>query len=180
MADDDALLDALAQIRERGAIGEASLLDAVAHADHFVALIPPGTERLADLGAGGGLPGLVIAWRRPEIRTVLIERRSTRADLLRRAVSALGLGGSVEIVGADVRAVAIDRGRVFDVVTARSFAAPAITAAHAASLLRPPTGIALISDPPLPDPERWSPAVLVPFGLVDDGLRGGIRRLRCR
>jgi len=63
MADDAPLLAALAVIQARGAIGERALVEAVAHADRFVALIPPDARTLVDLGSGGGLPALVIAWR---------------------------------------------------------------------------------------------------------------------
>ena len=66
--DDRPLIAALEDIRTRGAIGEASIVDAIAHADRFAALVPDEAIRLADLGSGGGLPGLVIGWRRPELR----------------------------------------------------------------------------------------------------------------
>ena len=56
MTDDTALLAALAVIQARGAIGERSLIDAVAHADRFVDLIPAGRRSVVDLGSGGGLP----------------------------------------------------------------------------------------------------------------------------
>ncbi|MEO5898912.1 MAG: RsmG family class I SAM-dependent methyltransferase [Ilumatobacteraceae bacterium] len=177
MTDDTRLLDALEGIRQRGAIGETSLVAAVAHAEQFVGLIPSNIRDLADLGSGGGLPGLVIAWRAPSLEVLLIERRATRADLLRRAVSALGMAARVHVVTADVRTVAQARGHVFDVVTARSFAAPAVTAAHAASLLRFPGGVALISEPPSPDAARWPVDMLASHGLVDDGVHAGIRRL---
>ncbi|MEO7371848.1 MAG: RsmG family class I SAM-dependent methyltransferase, partial [Ilumatobacteraceae bacterium] len=93
MADDASLIAALAVIQARGAIGERSLAEAVAHADRFVDLIPEGPHSLVDLGSGGGLPALVVAWRRADLLVTMIERRASRADLLRRAVIAMGLVG---------------------------------------------------------------------------------------
>ena len=63
---DAALRAALHEIRERGAIGTTDIDAAIAHAEQFVDVLPPGPGALADLGSGGGLPGLVIAVRRPD------------------------------------------------------------------------------------------------------------------
>ena len=76
MADDSPLVAALAVIQARGAIGERSLDDAIAHADRFVDLVPEGPLSLVDLGSGGGLPALVIAWRRPDVWVTMVERRA--------------------------------------------------------------------------------------------------------
>jgi 16S rRNA G527 N7-methylase RsmG len=176
MTDDAALLAALAVIRERGAIGEASLIDAVAHADRFVAGIPAGAANLVDLGSGGGLPGLVIAWRRPHLAVTLVERRESRADLLRRAVSTLELQGSVTVAATDVRDLAVAVGPVFDVVTARSFADPAATIAAVVQLLAP-GGVALISEPPVDRAATWAAALSHADSLRDGGVEQGIRRL---
>ena len=171
---DPALLAALSTIRDRGPIGEASLDAAIEHADQYVAVLPAGAVELADLGSGGGLPGLVIAVRRPELRITLVERRATRADLLRRAVSALGLSERVFVLAADVSQVAAERPRSFDVVTARSFAAPPITARWAGELLRS-GGRLIVSEPPADDPSRWPAPLLAACELVDEGRSAGVR-----
>ena len=44
MADDDRLIEILGEIRARGAIGEASLEEAVAHAEQYVAALPEDFE----------------------------------------------------------------------------------------------------------------------------------------
>ena len=105
MTDDGPLLAALEVIRARGAIGERSLPAAVAHADRFVALIPGAVRSLVDLGSGGGLPALVICWRRPDLMVTMVERRATRADLLRRAIASLGVGERCTVLTADVGTV---------------------------------------------------------------------------
>ncbi|MEO5724498.1 MAG: RsmG family class I SAM-dependent methyltransferase, partial [Ilumatobacteraceae bacterium] len=78
-ASDGPLLEALEVIRRRGGIGEASLIEAVAHADRFVDALPLDASTLVDLGSGGGLPALVIAWRRPDIHISMVERRVSRS-----------------------------------------------------------------------------------------------------
>lgn len=174
---DQALLAALSTIRDRGPIGEASLEAAVAHANQYVAAIPPAAVDLVDLGSGGGLPGLVIAVRRPDLRIVLVERRATRADLLRRAVAGLGLGAQVTVVADDVSVVARTRGHAFDIVTARSFAAPPITLRWAGELLRT-GGVLIVSEPPVDDPGRWPVAAVASSGLSDEGRTDGLRLFR--
>ena len=165
----------LAGLQDRGAIGTTSLDDAVAHAERYVALLPHGPASVADLGSGGGLPGLVIAVRRPDLLMVLVERRLARADQLRRAVSALGLDDRVSVHADDVRSLAATRPQGFDIVTARSFAAPPVTARWAGRLLRS-GGVLLVSEPPVVDDTRWPADVLHAAGLADSGVVDGVRR----
>lgn len=175
---DAALLAALSAIQARGAIGEASLEHAIAHADRFVVALPSSVRTLADLGSGGGLPGLVIAVRRSALSITLVERRHSRADLLSRALHALELTDRVSVLADDVRVLAERSPRMFDAVTARSFAAPAITARWAGLLLRS-GGVLVVSEPPPSESEdpadRWPQAVLAAAGLVDQGRDQGVR-----
>jgi 16S rRNA (guanine527-N7)-methyltransferase len=185
MADLDPLLHVLAVNRDHGSVGEQSLADAIAHAEHFVAALPPPAGeapdrvplRLADLGSGGGLPGLVIAVRRPDLMVTLIERRTNRADQLRRSVRTLDLDRRVVVCADDVRAVMRREAATFDVVTARSFAAPAITANTASVLLRD-GGLLIVSEPPTDGGERWPTDLLQAAQLADQGKRAGVRVLQ--
>lgn len=177
MSDDDALLAALTAIAERGAIGERSLPVAVAHADRFAGAVPPTAQRLVDLGSGGGLPGLVVAVRCPWLQVTLVERRARRADLLRRAVASLSLGSRVVVVGEDVKVVAVTDPHGFDVVTARSFAAPVITLRWAGELLAV-GGLLVVSEPPEEIGDRWPAEAVAAAGLTDLGREQGIRRFR--
>ena len=163
-------------IQARGAIGERSLAGAVSHADRFVELIPAGGRSLVDLGSGGGLPALVIAWRRADVTVTMVERRATRADLLRRALTSLGLGERTQVLIADVAAVADKSPQAFDVVTARSFADVATTA-RSIHMLLARKGVGLVSEPPMDRAEAWTSALAGLPGLHDDGVYQRIRRL---
>jgi 16S rRNA G527 N7-methylase RsmG len=174
---DTALLAALTSIQARGAIGEASLELAIAHADQFVVALPSSAQTLADLGSGGGLPGLVIAWRRPDLIVTLVERRHSRADLLSRAVRSLQMASRVTVIADDVRTLAATAAGTFDAVTARSFAAPPITAQWAGILLHS-GGLLVVSEPPDDDPLRWPETLLTAHGLTDLGREQGVRRFQ--
>ena len=56
---------------------------------------PASAGTVVDLGSGGGVPGLVIARARPDLRVVLVDRRSSRTDHLSRLVRRLGLDDRV-------------------------------------------------------------------------------------
>ena len=100
-------------------------------------LVPEGS-RVADLGSGAGLPGLVLALARPDLEVTLIEPMGRRTDFLEEACAAL-----------DAVNVTVVRGRAedwggperFDVVTARALA-------------------------PLPKLLTWAMPLVAPGGMV--------------
>lgn len=57
-------------------------------------------DRWIDVGSGAGLPGLVLALGVPEGRGTLLEATGKKAEFLRRAVAALGVGSRVGVVQA--------------------------------------------------------------------------------
>lgn len=81
-------------------------------------LVPEGA-RVVDIGSGAGLPGLVLAVRRPDVEVTLLEPLLRRTTFLELAVTELGLDH-----------VTVQRGRAedahgkqwFDVVTSRAVA----------------------------------------------------------
>lgn len=93
--------------------------------------------RVADLGAGGGFPGLPMRIVDPSLRLTLIESHGRRCDFMREVVAALGLDG-VDVV----QARAEDAGRdpalraAFDLVVARALAAVRVLAEYGVPLLR--------------------------------------------
>ncbi|MFJ2978775.1 16S rRNA (guanine(527)-N(7))-methyltransferase RsmG [Curtobacterium sp. NPDC087082] len=76
--------------------------------------------RVADVGSGAGLPGLVLAIARPDVHLTLIEPMERRVDWLTSEASRLGLD-NVEVVRARAEDVADDI--VVDQVTARAVSA---------------------------------------------------------
>lgn len=169
---DDRLLRVLGEVQRRGAIGRGPLVDSIAHARQFVDALPVEPGVLIDLGSGGGLPGLVIAASVPNWVLHLIERRTKRADLLRYAVSALGVDDRVTVHACDVDDVGPGLHGCADVVTARSFASLGEVLLAARPLLCP-TGRVIISDPP-GGIRRLSGATPVDLGFFDAGRRGGV------
>ncbi len=82
-------------------------------------VVPHGVA-LADVGSGAGLPGLVLAIARPDLRITLVEPLLRRTRFLEEAVDLLGLQAQVEVLRG--RAEEVPGGRMFDVVTARAVA----------------------------------------------------------
>jgi 16S rRNA (guanine527-N7)-methyltransferase len=60
-------------------------------------LIPQGA-RIVDVGSGAGLPGLVLAIRRPDLRVDLVDPLQRRIAFLGEAVHRLGLDDTVRVV----------------------------------------------------------------------------------
>lgn len=166
MPDDSQLLTVLESLRQRGAIGEVSLDGAIEHATAFVAALPPSCRTIVDLGSGGGLPGLVIAVRRPDVTMVLTDRRERRMDLLRLACAQLGVSERVSVETADVTRLGRDPrfAERFDVVTARAFGEPMWTLECARRFVRP-GGTIIVSEPPATAAERWPIASIAALQL---------------
>lgn len=105
-------------------------------ADTLVALDVPAVRdarRIADLGAGAGIPGLVLAAVLPTAQVALVESVGRKCRFLERAVAALGLR-NVEVVNA--RAEAWPAGiEAHDLVTARAVAPLTALVEYAAPLL---------------------------------------------
>ncbi len=81
-------------------------------------LIPQGAS-LFDIGSGAGLPGIVIALARPDLKVTLIEPLERRVEFLNEAVAAIAAGGvEIEVI----RGRAQDVKKSADFVTARAVA----------------------------------------------------------
>ena len=100
--------------REVPRLWERHLLNCAVLAD----AIPEGSV-VCDLGSGAGLPGLVLAIARPDLRVTLVEPLLRRTTFLDEVVTDLGLG-SVEVLRG--RAEDLHGERTFDVVTSRAVA----------------------------------------------------------
>jgi 16S rRNA (guanine527-N7)-methyltransferase len=171
----DALDDVLARSRELGFLGPGPVSEQRAHAAAFVdALDPLPATRAIDLGSGGGVPGLVLATLLPTTRWVLLDAMQRRTAFLREAVAILGLGARVTVHTARAEDAGRDlafRGTA-DLVVARGFGAPALTAECAAPLLAA-GGLLVVSEPPGSTGGRWPDEPLARLGLEPDGVVAG-------
>lgn len=133
------LLDAnarmnLTRVTEPQAVARLHLLDALAALPLIDAAAP---SRALDLGTGGGVPGLVLAIARPDVRWTLVDSVRKKVDALRTFASDLGLE-NVEAVAERAEVLGRDpaqRGRT-DVVTARACAALPVLVEYGLPLLR--------------------------------------------
>jgi 16S rRNA (guanine527-N7)-methyltransferase len=88
---------------------------------------------IADIGAGAGFPGLVLAAALPAARVQLVESVGKKCDFIRRAAESAGLS-NVEIVNARAEDWPAGIG-IHDVVTARALAPLGVLVEYAAPLL---------------------------------------------
>jgi len=92
-------------------------------------------SQIADLGSGGGFPGLVLAIALPQARVALVESVVKKAAFLRDVADDLGLADRIEVVPERAEAWPEGLGAA-DVVTARALAALPVLIEYAAPLLR--------------------------------------------
>lgn len=109
----------LTRIVDRAAAEVQHVGDALTLLPH----LPPGAHSLADVGSGGGSPGIPLAIVRPDAEVVLIESTRKKAVFLQETVVALGLANVMVL---DQRAEDVgqsERRETFDIVVARAVAA---------------------------------------------------------
>ena len=167
------LVAVLQEAADLGYLGPGPIDAHLRHAERFAAPLRA-TDRVLDLGTGGGVPGLVLAALLPTVAVVLVDARTNRTDFLARAVGRLGWVDRVTVVPARAEALGRDvrwRGQV-PAVVARSFGSPSVTAECAAPLLAV-GGQLLVSEPPEPRAGRWPAAGLALVGLRAD-CSGGV------
>lgn len=125
----DGVLRGLIGPREVPRLWERHLLNCAVLAD----LLPSGAD-VCDVGSGAGLPGLVLAVRRPDLMVALVEPLLRRTSFLSEVVDGLGLT-NVEVVRA--RAEELHGDRDFGVVTSRAVAPLPRLLAWSMPLVRP-------------------------------------------
>ena len=165
----EAILEILTEAQALGFLGPGDPAVHIAHALGFadVALLEaPAPLRYADLGTGGGIPGLVLAAYWPDAEVVFIESSARRSRALVTWVETLHLADRVQVLEgrAETWARKPDLRESFDLVTARSFARPAVTA-EIASGLASIGGRLVVSEPPTGD-GRWPTEALEDLGFA--------------
>jgi 16S rRNA (guanine527-N7)-methyltransferase len=177
------LLQVLEEARELGILGPGPVERQYEHAVDLARVVGAFDGQVLDLGSGGGLPGLVLFEQWHGATGVLLDAQRRRCEFLDRAVSALDLEPRVTVECGRAEVLARNerlRGR-FDLVVARSFGAPAVTAECAVGFLRP-GGMLVVTEPPegREAAERWDEAGLARLGLtaptlLREGETGAVR-----
>jgi len=145
----------LTAVKTRAAVGQGLFLDSLL----FGSLLPPSPIRVADVGAGAGIPGVPLRIVDPGVMLTAIESRRKPISFLHTLTRELGLSdvdvqhGRVE----DLAEHAAGMSAAFDVVLTRSVRLKPDLLEASMRLLKP-SGIFVASGPPphQPAPEvRW-------------------------
>jgi len=162
--------EALGRSAQLGFLGGMSVGDQIDHALGFVHAAESRMEEppaaVVDLGSGGGVPGLVLVSCWSGSRILLIESNERRAEFLLDECSGRAGTGKVEVLHsrAEDAAHAASFREKFDLVTSRSFGAPAVAAECGAPFLAV-GGLMVVSEPPDSDGGRWPSDALTPLGI---------------
>jgi 16S rRNA (guanine527-N7)-methyltransferase len=166
--------DWVAESQEYGFIGPGDLAIHIEHSLAFESFLNQlGVSQIcdtplayADLGTGGGFPGLFLCQSEWVGSAVLVEVRRRRAEFLLSVVRRLGLSAHVQVLCERTEVLGhTDARESFHVVTARAFGSPTVTAESASGLLDV-GGVLVVSDPPGSSSSgRWDAKGLAILGL---------------
>jgi 16S rRNA (guanine527-N7)-methyltransferase len=92
------------------------LLDSLAAVPAFAQ-----AQNVLDVGSGGGLPGIVLAIVRPDMKVSMIDTVHKKTAFLTQVKAQLGLS-NVTVYTARVEQLQVEEGARFDVITSRAFA----------------------------------------------------------
>lgn len=104
----------LTAVRDPAQMVTQHLLDSLAVAPAFA-----DAKRVLDVGAGGGLPGMVLAIARPDMRVAMIDTVHKKTAFLTQAKAELGL---TNVAIHTMRVEQLQAPEKFDVITSRAFA----------------------------------------------------------
>ena len=159
------LHETLNRARDLGFLGPGPIDEHIRRAIDLSVATDEAPARALDLGSGGGVPGLPLMLLWPQSRWVLLDASSKRAAFLKEAVAELGLGERAEVELGRAETVARSNLRgAFDLVVARGFAGPAVSAECGSAFLRS-GGRMIVAEPPGGAPSRWDPAGLRLLGM---------------
>jgi 16S rRNA (guanine527-N7)-methyltransferase len=167
----------LEDARELGFLGPGPTERQREHSVELARLVAPFAGRFLDLGSGGGLPGFVLAQELAAATGSLLDAQQRRCAFLEHAIGRLRLGDRLTVAcgRAETLARNASHRRAFDLVVARSFGPPAVTAECAVGFLRL-GGRLVVTEPPDADASsaRWPPEAISLLGLSDvHPLRSG-------
>ncbi len=148
-------------LREPGEVFRELILDSLGAAAHL-----PAGGRVADLGSGGGAPGLPLALVRPDLSLVLVESLGRKVTWLQEMVLALGLGDRVQVALSRSEDLARDPAHraSYDAVVAKALASLPVLVELALPLLRPGGRLYAYKGPALGEEIEASRRALIELG----------------
>lgn len=165
--------------QQLGAVGPGPVEQHLEHAQSIASQLSAPTIAV-DLGAGAGIPGLALAGIWPDSRWLLLDAAARRVRLLKRAVDQLGWNDRVSVRHGRAEDVAHEsawRTRA-DLVIARSFGPPAVTAECGTGFLSP-AGLFVVAEPPSDDEtDRWPTDGLHRLALTSVPAPSGVTGVR--
>lgn len=169
------LVPILRAAQKIGALSDTPIEQIISHALWFAQAIPDSAKRVIDLGSGAGVPGLIIAFERPELELVLVDRRSGRTDSLTRSVLALNLAGRVRVKCSEIADLARDSkfSKNFDAAISRGLGPPLETLRLSRDLVKV-GGVVIISEPPPTAQSRWNPNQISMLDLEGPDRHGAV------
>jgi 16S rRNA (guanine527-N7)-methyltransferase len=134
--------------------------------------------RIADIGAGAGFPGLVLAVALPKAQLDLVESVGRKCEFMRHAIAAAGIPNATVLNTRSEDLVSTDARDSYDAVTARAVGRLSTLAELASPLLKP--NAPLIAWKGKRDPEEEQQLhnasealAMTPEQIVDVGNRAG-------
>jgi 16S rRNA (guanine527-N7)-methyltransferase len=160
------LLEVLHGAQVIGLIGPGPLDAHLDHSRAWAEALGEAPIAFADIGSGGGLPGLPLAFEWPSARATLLDSHLRSTAWIAEAIVELGLEGRVSVVTERAEAAGRDPElrESFPLVVARGFGVPAVTAECGSSLVAV-GGRLSVSEPPGGDRARWPEDQLATLGL---------------
>lgn len=116
----------------------------------FTRVLPPGVERLMDLGSGAGLPGIPLGIVLPSTAVTLVEARQKRVSFLSTVIRELRLG-AVQVRNSRAESLPAELEGSFDAVVMRCAGSLESMIPLAARFARP-GGCVIASGPPDAEP----------------------------
>jgi 16S rRNA (guanine527-N7)-methyltransferase len=175
---DPLLVEILEDAQARGFLGPEPVIHHIDHTRALAEAIGVCAGKFLDLGSGAGVPGLILALAWPDAHGCLLDSQQRRCTFLEGAIERLGLAERTGVGCGRAEDLARSpqlRGH-FDLVVARSFGRPAVTAECSVGFLRaggqlvvtePPEGTADLRD-------RWPDEAVGRLGYGPAaGLRSG-------
>ena len=150
-----------------GFLSDQNLDIHIEHSENFINQIGGEEGRILDLGSGGGLPSLVWLALDPDISITALDAMKKRCDFLESVrLSEASLLSRFQVLNARAEELARDviYKHTFQLIVARGFASPSVTAECATGLLSL-GGRLVVSARPDKEEDRWDTQHLLQLGM---------------